>query len=116
MATATQNHQAWLKLIEAARDAGVPKEQLRNFLNAAYVPMEHQLPFHAAARACDAPDGPNEVAQGGARGPGKSHSTLAQIGLDDCQRQPGHAFDAACNEAGSQHGADRNRRREGHRK
>lgn len=64
----------------------MPADQLRNFLNAGYVPQPHQLPFHAAARECDADDGPDEVAQGGARGPGKSHSTLAQIGLDDCQR------------------------------
>lgn len=30
-----------------------------------------------------------EVAFGGARGPGKSHAMLAQMGLDDCQRRAG---------------------------
>lgn len=54
-----------------------------------YVAQPKQLLFHAAARACDKPNGPTEIGFGGARGPGKSHAMLAQIGLDDCQRQPG---------------------------
>ena len=43
----------------------------------------------AAARRCDLPDGPSAVGYGGARGGGKSHWLLAQMGADDCQRVPG---------------------------
>jgi hypothetical protein len=39
----------------------------------------------AAARLCDQPDGPTSVGYGGARGGGKSHWLLAQMGSDDCQ-------------------------------
>jgi hypothetical protein len=62
---------------------------VRRFVAGQYVAQPKQLLFHAAARACDATGGPGEVGFGGARGPGKSHAMLAQIGLDDCQRQPG---------------------------
>jgi hypothetical protein len=48
-----------------------------------------QLAASAAARLCDAPDGPTAVGYGGARGGGKSHWLLAQMGADDCQRVPG---------------------------
>jgi phage terminase large subunit len=48
-----------------------------------------QLRFHAAARACDLSGGPVKVGMGGARGPGKSHGVLAQVGADDCQRVAG---------------------------
>ncbi len=43
----------------------------------------------AAARLCDIEGGPTEIGYGGARGGGKSFWALAQIGADDCQRQPG---------------------------
>jgi hypothetical protein len=43
----------------------------------------------AAARHCDEADGPTAVGYGGARGGGKSHWLLAQMGADDCQRVPG---------------------------
>jgi len=43
----------------------------------------------AAARLCDEPDGPTAVGYGGARGGGKSHWLLAQMGADDCQRVRG---------------------------
>lgn len=69
--------------------AGNPKEQIRNFLTGGYVPQPKQLAWHALCRSCDAEDGPTRVAMGGARGPGKSHAMLAQMGLDDCQRRPG---------------------------
>lgn len=72
-----------------ARMAGVPGDTLRRFLAAGYVPQPRQLAFHAAARECDEADGPLDVGFGGARGPGKSHSLLAQMALDDCQRVPG---------------------------
>lgn len=68
---------------------GCPQDQLQNFLSAGYVPQPKQLEFHAAARACDEPDGPDEVGFGGARGPGKSHACFAQLALDDCRRMPG---------------------------
>lgn len=38
------------------------------------------------ARECDRPDGPTEVAFGGARGGGKSWISLAQVVADDCTR------------------------------
>ena len=43
----------------------------------------------AAARLCDHAGGPTAVGYGGARGGGKSHWLLAQMGADDCQRVPG---------------------------
>jgi hypothetical protein len=48
-----------------------------------------QLAASAAARLCDMADGPTAVGYGGARGGGKSHWLLAQMGVDDCQRVPG---------------------------
>ena len=48
-----------------------------------------QLAASAGARQCDKPDGPVAIGFGGARGGGKSHWLLAQIGADDCQRYPG---------------------------
>lgn len=77
---------AWLG---AARDAGCPEEQVRRFAGGAYVAQPKQLRFHALARLADADDGPQEIGYGGARGGGKSHCVLAQVGLDDCQRQAG---------------------------
>jgi hypothetical protein len=88
MATATQI-QAAERLAFAARNAGLPKDALVNFLRAGYCPQPKQLLMHAAARECDLPDGPTQVGIGGARGGAKSHGTLAQIGLDDCQRRDG---------------------------
>ena len=75
------------RLARKAKSLGVPKGQLVNFLGGGYVPQEKQLGFHAACRACDEPDGPTEVGFGGARGPGKSHALVAQMALDDCQRE-----------------------------
>jgi phage terminase large subunit len=82
-------HAAALLLAQTAKDAGVPQGSLARFLQAGYVPQPKQLEFHAAARACDAADGPTQVGFGGARGPGKSHAVFAQAALDDCQRVPG---------------------------
>lgn len=76
------------KCLETARNAGVPKELTKSFLDYGYVPLPWQWRFHAAARAADLPDGPVEIGAGGARGPGKSHATFSQVGLDDCQRMP----------------------------
>lgn len=87
--TKAQTHRNLESYARAARAAGCPADQVRCFVQAHYVAQPKQLLFHAAARACDARGGPEEIGFGGARGPGKSHAMLAQIGLDDCQRQPG---------------------------
>ena len=76
-------------MVQTAHDAGIGQDQLRNFTDAGYVPQPVQFRFHAAARACDLPDGPTMIGMGGARGGSKSHCTLAQVGLDDCRRTPG---------------------------
>src|SRR5215471_8900615 len=71
------------------RAAGCPPAQMENFLRAGVILQERQLAASAAARLCDQADGPTAVGYGGARGGGKSHWLLAQMGADDCQRVPG---------------------------
>jgi phage terminase large subunit len=78
--------------LEVARASGCSEDQAGRFLSYGYVPQPKQWLFHAAARACDLPGGPTMVGLGGARGPGKSHAILAQIGMDDCQRREGLKF------------------------
>lgn len=73
----------------AARKAGLPADQIANFIRGRYVALPALLPFHRAARECDRQRGPVAVGMGGTRGPGKSHAALAQVALDDCQRAPG---------------------------
>ena len=68
---------------------GCPEDQMDNFERAGVVLQERQLAASAAARLCDQVDGPTAVGYGGARGGGKSHWLLAQMGADDCQRMPG---------------------------
>lgn len=80
-------HTAALLMAQTARDAGVPQDSLNRFLEAGYVPQPRQMAFHAAARACDVQGGPEEIGFGGARGGGKSKATIAQVALDDCQRE-----------------------------
>jgi len=75
--------------LAAGRTAGCPADQMRNFERAGVVLQPRQLAASAAARLCDGPGGPTAVGYGGARGGGKSHWLLAQIGADDCQRVPG---------------------------
>ena len=77
------------RFIRAAHAAGCPSGQLRNFVRAGIVLQPVQLAFAAAARLCDAPDGPTEIGFGGARMGGKSHAMLCQVGADDCMRHPG---------------------------
>ncbi len=74
--------------MEDGRAAGCPKEQMVNFLQAEVILQPKQLAACAAARLCDRPDGPTAIGYGGARGGGKSHWLLAQMGADDCQRVP----------------------------
>ena len=72
----------------AARQAGCPIEQTLAFASYRIVLQPKQLRASALARTCDHPDGPTEIAYGGARGGGKSHWALAQL-TDDCLRFPG---------------------------
>ena len=71
------------------RSVGCPADQMDNFHRAGVILQNRQLAASAAARLCDRPDGPTAVGYGGARGGGKSHWLLAQMGADDCQRAPG---------------------------
>lgn len=77
------------RIANAAKAVGSPRDQVEHFILGGYVPLPAMLPFHAAARRADKTDGPDLIGIGGTRGPGKSHATLAQCGLDDCQRAPG---------------------------
>lgn len=76
-----------------ARNAGIPRDQMENFLRGSYLPLPWAMKFHAAARQADirgaAITETPQLLCGGARGPGKTHATMAQVGLDDCQRRPG---------------------------
>jgi hypothetical protein len=75
------------RYIGAAHAAGMPADQLAGFIESGYVALPWLLPFHAAARQADLPDGPEQIGLGGSRGPGKSHGIFGQVALDDCQRQ-----------------------------
>jgi PBSX family phage terminase large subunit len=76
------------KCLVIARESGVPRDQAFNLVSRGYIPLPWQWKFHSAARECDKKGGPVKIGAGGARGPGKSHAVLSQIGLDDCQRVP----------------------------
>jgi len=76
-------------LMAAGRVAGCPRAQMDYFVRAGVILQRRQLVASAAARRCDRPGGPTAVGYGGARGGGKSHWLLAQMGADDCQRVPG---------------------------
>ena len=76
------------KAMAHARSIGMSARQMENFTSAHYWPHPKQMLFHHAARQCDREDGPDQVLFGGARGPGKSHATFAQLALDDCRRVP----------------------------
>lgn len=79
----------WERYFYLGRSVGCPKDQMQNFERANIILQERQLAASAAARQCDRGDGPTAVGYGGARGGGKSHWLLAQIGADDCMRVPG---------------------------
>lgn len=78
-----------LRELELMRDNGLPRDQAEAFVRGGYVPLEGMLPFHAAARLANKAGGPEWIALGGKRGPGKTHTIMAQAGLDDCQRVAG---------------------------
>lgn len=79
----------WERYFYVGRRAGCPKDQMDSFHRAEVILQERQLVASGAARLCDKPHGPTAVGYGGARGGGKSHWLLAQMGADDCQRVPG---------------------------
>ena len=89
MSESTRLLNAYTTMARTAREAGCPQDQTLNFIQAGYIAQPKQFLFHAACRRCDMPDGPTEIAFGGARGPGKSHAMFAQMALDDCQRFDG---------------------------
>jgi len=64
-------------------------DQMDRFRQADVIFQQRQLAASAAARMCDRADGPTAIGYGGARGGGKSHWLLGQMGVDDCQRVPG---------------------------
>jgi len=76
------------RMIQTAYNAGSPKDQVEVFTKAGYIPFPWQWEFHAGAREADKENGPVDLGLGGARGPGKSHAVLSQVGIDDCQRVP----------------------------
>src|SRR5512141_1650523 len=78
----------WERYCLMGRRAGCPKDQMDRFQEADVILQARQLAASAAARLCDLADGPTAVGYGGARGGGKSHWLLAQMGADDCQRVP----------------------------
>ena len=80
---------SWERYFLAGKLAGCPKDQMQRFERADVILQQRQLAASAAARLCDLPDGPTAIGYGGARGGGKSHWMLAQMGVDDCQRVPG---------------------------
>jgi len=73
----------------AAVNAGCPMDQTFNLVKGEAWLQERQLAACSAARLCDQAGGPTAVGYGGARGGGKSHWLLAQMGVDDCQRVAG---------------------------
>jgi hypothetical protein len=75
--------------IKLATETGCPRDQIERFINAGAILQPKQLAASAAARLCDLPTGPTSIGFGGARGGGKSHWLIAQMGVDDCQRFPG---------------------------
>ncbi len=79
----------WERYFLMGRRAGCPKDQMHRFERADVILQSRQLAASAAARLCDLPDGPTAIGYGGARGGGKSHWLLAQMGCDDAQRVPG---------------------------
>ena len=78
-----------VRYLKLAASLGVKKDQMKRFLDAGYVSQPKQLEFHAAARAADDTENAREIGYGGARGGGKTHTTFAQVALDDCYRFPG---------------------------
>jgi hypothetical protein len=79
----------WERYFLIGRRVGCPKDQMDRFRQADVIFQRRQLAASAAARLCDTTNGPTAIGYGGARGGGKSHWLLGQMGVDDCQRVPG---------------------------
>ena len=79
----------WERYFLIGRRAGCSMDQMDRFRQADVIFQQRQLVASAAARLCDQPNGPTAIGYGGARGGGKSHWLLGQMGVDDCQRVPG---------------------------
>jgi len=77
------------EFLQMAKEMGICRDQLENFLSAGYLPFPWQLKFHLACRDADKDNSAVKIGVGGARGPGKSHAVFAQITLDDCKRLDG---------------------------
>jgi hypothetical protein len=77
------------RYVTAGWEAGCPRDQVDRLVSGGVVLQPRQLVASAAARLCDRSNGPTAVGYGGARGGGKSHWLLAQMGADDCQRVAG---------------------------
>lgn len=73
------------RYITEAHRHGLPREQLEFYLRIGYIANPKQLEFHGAAAKADNGRFPREIALGGARGPGKSHGSFAQL-VWDCMR------------------------------
>jgi len=78
------------RMIQTAKRAGMPRDQLERFLSFGYVPQPRQMLFHAACREADRVQ--LSIGYGGARGGAKTHGVFAQVALDDCQRREGLKF------------------------
>lgn len=80
---------AWKRYRSTLGRIGNPADQIANFERAGVILQPKQLEFAYHARLADNIDYANEIGFGGARGPGKSFGSFAQVALDDCQRYPG---------------------------
>ena len=79
----------WRKFWEYCIEYDIPKDLLSRWYDSGYLPSWTAVKFHAACREARSITELVTVGFGGARGGGKSHASLAQVGLDDCQEVPG---------------------------
>lgn len=86
MATAAKKLDSVERFLRLAKSAGLPRDSVERFLKAGYVPQPKQILFHSACRKADSISEPSEIGFGGARGPGKTTASFAQVAIDDCQR------------------------------
>lgn len=77
------------RMVRMCKSASMPRDQIDRFVKSGIVILPRMMAFHAASREADKEGGPDEIAMGGSRGPGKSFTSMAQVGIDDCQRVPG---------------------------
>ena len=75
-------------MLTYAHKVGVSQGQMERFLRGGYIPQMKQLDFHAEAHKAQTTI-VRYISQGGTRSSAKTHTALAQVLLDDCQRCPG---------------------------